>query len=65
MFAVQNKFGLPTEAILHLYESDTEVDKDVLTELIETKPDVCLTIKDLDEGMFCYSVPMVHGKSSN
>ena len=49
--SVQNKFGLSSETILHFYDdSETEVDEDVLQELLQAKPDMMLTIRDRNEG---------------
>lgn len=53
-FPVKNKFGLPEEAELHIFDdSDTAVEEDVLFELIESNPGMCLTVCDsLSDGMF-------------
>ncbi|XP_078141265.1 uncharacterized protein LOC144539600 [Centroberyx gerrardi] len=44
---VKNKFGLHDAAELHIFdETDTSVEEDILLELIEANPDLCLTIRD-------------------
>ncbi|XP_023810684.1 uncharacterized protein LOC111946284 isoform X2 [Oryzias latipes] len=44
---VKNKFGLPDGTELHIFDDfDTAVEEDVLLELIESKPDLCLTVCD-------------------
>lgn len=54
---VKNKFGIPSVSELYIFdESDTAVEEDILLDLIEAKPDLCLTVRDSepDEGRFCY-----------
>ncbi|XP_066516638.1 uncharacterized protein [Hoplias malabaricus] len=49
---VKNKFGIPDEAGLYIFdETDTAVEEDVFSELIEANPDLCFTVRDsvLDE----------------
>ncbi|KAG7473876.1 hypothetical protein MATL_G00100350 [Megalops atlanticus] len=42
---VKDKFGLPDAAELHIFdEIDTAVEEDILLELIEASPDLCLTV---------------------
>lgn len=58
-FIVKNKFGLPDAAEFDIYdETDTAVEEDILLELIEANPDLCLTVRDRisDEGRFHYEV---------
>ncbi|KAJ3593510.1 hypothetical protein NHX12_005844, partial [Muraenolepis orangiensis] len=44
---VRNKCGLHDAAELHIFdETDTSVEEDILLELIEANPDLCLTIRD-------------------
>ncbi|XP_056113365.1 uncharacterized protein LOC130089830 isoform X1 [Rhinichthys klamathensis goyatoka] len=43
---VKNKFGLPDEAQLYIFdETDTAVEEDILLELLEANPDMCLTVR--------------------
>jgi hypothetical protein len=44
---VKSKFGLPDATDLQIFdETDTAVDEDILLELIESNPDLCLTVCD-------------------
>ncbi|XP_067104482.1 uncharacterized protein [Osmerus mordax] len=45
---VKNKFGLPDDAAqLYIFdETDTAVEEDILLELLEGNPDLCLTVRD-------------------
>nr|XP_055061894.1 uncharacterized protein LOC129444903 isoform X3 [Misgurnus anguillicaudatus] len=44
---VKNKFGLPDTAQLNIFdETDTAVEDDILLELLEANPDICLTVRD-------------------
>ncbi|XP_066515434.1 uncharacterized protein [Hoplias malabaricus] len=44
---VKNKFGIPDEAGLYIFdETDTAVEEDVFSELIEANPDLCFTVRD-------------------
>ena len=50
---VKSKFGIPDAAQLDIFdETDTAVDKDILLELLEARPDLCLTVRERisDEG---------------
>lgn len=50
---VKSKFGLPDAAQLDIFdETDTAVDEDILLELLEAHPDLCLTVREKtsDEG---------------
>ncbi|KAL6462567.1 hypothetical protein MHYP_G00289890 [Metynnis hypsauchen] len=42
---VKNKFGIPGASELYIFdESDTAVEEDILLELMEANPDLCLTM---------------------
>ncbi|KAK2843713.1 hypothetical protein Q7C36_011928 [Tachysurus vachellii] len=44
---VKNKFGLPDATQLDIFdETDTAVEEDILLELLEANPDMCLTVCD-------------------
>ncbi|KAJ8333516.1 hypothetical protein SKAU_G00415240 [Synaphobranchus kaupii] len=50
LISVQIKFGLPSDAVLRIYDdTETEVEEDVLEELLKEKPDLMLTIRDQNE----------------
>ncbi|XP_060780399.1 uncharacterized protein LOC132888359 [Neoarius graeffei] len=44
---VKEKFGLPDATELDVFDdTDTAVDEDIITELLESNPDVCLTVRE-------------------
>ncbi|XP_049328670.1 uncharacterized protein LOC125788836 [Astyanax mexicanus] len=44
---VKNKFGIPSASELYIFdESNTAVEEDILLELMEANPDLCLTVCD-------------------
>ncbi|XP_041834831.1 uncharacterized protein LOC121635621 [Melanotaenia boesemani] len=60
---VKSKFGLPDSAELQVFdESDTAVEEDVLLELIEASPNICLTVCDSLLGVFS---PLDHSTPSS
>ena len=53
-FTVKEKFGLPDASELEVYDNtDTAVDEDIIAELLESNPGLCLTVRERtsDEGM--------------
>ncbi|KAA0712543.1 hypothetical protein E1301_Tti022309 [Triplophysa tibetana] len=47
---VQSKFGLATTAVLQVFDdTETSVEEDIFQELIEASPNLCLTIRCLEE----------------
>lgn len=56
-FAVKCKFGLPDGPQLSIFdESHTAVDDDVLLELVEANPDLCLTVQDKDQSGVSFKI---------
>ncbi|XP_062408264.1 uncharacterized protein LOC134099416 [Sardina pilchardus] len=60
---VKSKFGLSNAAQLEIFdETDTAVDEDILLELLEAHPDLCLTVRERisDEAHSTPSSPDTH-----
>lgn len=52
-FLVHNKFGLPSGTALRIYDdTETEIEEDILHDLLHTKPDIMLTVRDNNTGRF-------------
>ena len=53
---VKSKFGLSDAAQLEIFdETDTAVDEDILLELLEAHPDLCLTVRErISDGGRCH-----------
>ena len=48
-FSVKNKFGIPQSIeLLFLDDSDTVVDEEVIHDILEANPNICLLAKDFE-----------------
>ena len=48
-FSVKNKFGIPLSIeLLFLDDSDTVVDEEVIHDILEANPNICLLAKDVE-----------------
>lgn len=52
------KFGFPDAAELVFDETNREVEEDIFSELIDTNPELCLTVRDKLSyaGLFHYKI---------
>ncbi|XP_039519679.1 uncharacterized protein LOC120473756 [Pimephales promelas] len=48
---VKSKFGLATKAALQVFDTDTNVEEDILHELIEVSPYLCQTVRCSEENI--------------
>jgi len=48
---VKSKFGLATKADLQVLDTDTNVEEDILHELIEVSPYLCQTVRCSEENI--------------
>ena len=51
-FSVKNKFGIPQSIeLLFLDDSDTVVDEEVIHDILEANPNICLLAKDFESTL--------------